>query len=79
MIQINLISATPGISTQEQILQLVRDRHTGITVKEIKQILNRPVSMIQVCLKHLIASKAIFTRQNQAGVGLIYYPSEIVS
>ena len=79
MIQINLISATPGISTQEQILQLVRDRHTGITVKEIKQILNRPVSMIQVCLKDLIASKAIFTRQNQAGVGLIYYPSEIVS
>ena len=79
MIEINLISATPGISTQEQILELIKNRRTGITVKEIKQILNRPISMIQVCLKDLIASKAIFTRQNKAGVGLIYYPSEGVS
>lgn len=79
MIEINLISATPGISTQELILQLIRDRRTGITVKEIKQILNRPISMIQVCLKDLIASKAIFTRKNRAGVGLIYYPRECTS
>ena len=79
MIEINLITATPGISTQKQILQLIRDRRTGITVKEIKQILNRPISMIQVCLKDLIASKAIFTRKNRAGVGLIYYPSECTS
>ena len=79
MIEINLISATPGISTQEQILELIKNRRTGITVKEIKQILNRPISMIQVCLKDLIASKAIFTRQNKAGVGLIYSPSEGVS
>ena len=76
MIEINIISATPGISTQEQILELIQARHTGITVKEIKRILNRPISMIQVCLKDLIASKAIFSRQNKAGVGLIYYPNE---
>ena len=79
MIEINIISATPGISTQEQILELIQARHTGITVKEIKRILNRPISMIQVCLKDLIASKAIFTRKNKAGVGLIYYPSEAAS
>ena len=76
MIEINLITATPGISTQEKILELIRDRGTGITVKEIKQILNRPISMIQVCLKDLIATKAIFTRKNKAGVGLIYYPND---
>ncbi|MEM8674749.1 MAG: winged helix-turn-helix domain-containing protein [Cyanobacteria bacterium P01_G01_bin.67] len=74
MIKINIISSTPGISTQEQILQIIQTRKTGITIKEIKQILNRPISMIQIHLKELIATKAIFTRKNRAGVGLIYYP-----
>jgi hypothetical protein len=76
VIKINIISATPGISTEEQILQLIQARKTGITVKEIRKIINRPISMIQVCLKQSIASKAIVTRKNKAGVGLIYYPSE---
>ena len=74
MIQINIISATPGISTREQILQLIQTRTTGITIKEIGKLINRPISMIQVCLKDLIADRAIVTRKNRAGVGLIYYP-----
>lgn len=78
MIKIEIISATPGIRTEEQILQLIQARKTGITVKEIRKILNRPISMIQVCLKELIASKAIITRKNKAGVGLIYYPGKSV-
>jgi len=76
VIKINIISATPGTSTQEQILLIIQARKTGITIKGIKQILNRPISMIQVHLKELIAAKAIFTRKNKAGVGLIYYPRE---
>ena len=75
MIEINIISATPGISTQEQVLKLVQARKTGITIKEIKRILNRPISMIQIHLQELIADKAIVTHKNKAGVGLIYYPS----
>ncbi len=74
MIEINIISSTPGISTHEQILQIIQARNTGITIKEISKIVNRPVSMIQVCLKDLISSEAIFTRKNKVGVGLIYYP-----
>lgn len=74
MIKINIISPTPGISTQDRILQIIQAKKTGITIKGIKQILNRPISMIQVHLKELIAAKAIFTRRNRAGVGLIYYP-----
>ena len=74
MIEINLISATPGIGTHEQILQLIKARNTGITIKEISRLINRPISMIQICLKDLIADKAIFSRKNKAGVGLIYYP-----
>ncbi len=74
MIKINIISPTPGMSTQEKILQIIQARKTGITIKGIKQILNRPISMIQIHLKELIAAKAIFTRRNRAGAGLIYYP-----
>lgn len=77
MIKINIISATPGISTQEQILQIIKTRKTGITIKGIQQLLNRPMSMIQIHLKELIAAKAIFTRRNKAGSGLIYYPKTI--
>ena len=74
MIEINIISSTPGISTHEQILQIIQARNTGITIKEISKIVNRPVSMIQFCLKDLIASEDIFTHKNKVGVGLIYYP-----
>ena len=74
MIEINIISARPGINTREQILQLIQAKTTGITIKELSKNLNRPVSMIQICLKELIADKAIFTRKNKVGVGLIYYP-----
>ena len=73
-IEIQIISATPGISTHEQILNIIKARNTGITIKEISKIINRPISMIQLCLKDLISSKDIFSRKNRAGVGLIYYP-----
>ena len=76
MIEIEIISATPGMSTQEQVLELIRERKTGITIKEIKRILNRPISMIQIHLKELIADKAVITHKNKAGVGLIYYPGK---
>jgi len=76
VIQIKIISASPGMTTQEQVLQLVKERRTGITIKEIKQILNRPISMIQIHLRELIADKAIITHKNKAGVGLIYYPRQ---
>lgn len=74
MIEINIISATPGVGTHEQILRLIQSRATGITSKELSRLINRPISMIQICLKDLIARKAIFSRKNKAGVGLIYYP-----
>ena len=79
MIEIEIISATPGMSTQEQVLQLIRERETGITIKEIKRVLNRPISMIQIHLKELIADKAVITHKNKAGVGLIYYPGKNVN
>ena len=79
MIEIKIINASPGMSTQEQVLQLVQTRKTGITIKEIKRVLNRPISMIQIHLRELIADKVIITHKNKAGVGLIYYPKENIN
>jgi predicted transcriptional regulator len=79
VIEIKIISASPGMSTQEQLLQLIQARKTGITIKEIKSILNRPISMIQIHLRELIADKAIVTHKNRAGVGLIYYPGKNIN
>jgi predicted transcriptional regulator len=74
VIGIKIISATPGPDTTEEILTLVQAQSTGITTKEIARSLNRPISMIQICLKNLISSKDIFARKNKTGSGLIYYP-----
>jgi len=79
VIEIKIINASPGMSTQEQVLQLVQTRKTGITIKEIKRVLNRPISMIQIHLRELIADKVIITHKNKAGVGLIYYPKENIN
>jgi predicted transcriptional regulator len=78
-IGIKIISASPGPSTSEQILSMIQTQSTGITIKQLSNNLHRPVSMIQVCLKNLIATKQIYTRKNKTGVGLIYYPSSIQS
>ena len=74
MIEIKIISATPGVNTREQILEIVKARNTGITIKEISKLIDRPISMIQIYLKDLIAVKAVCSRKNKVGVGLIYYP-----
>ena len=71
---IQIISATPGPTTTERILELVLTNHQGITVKELGQRLNRPVSMVQHCLRHLISSQAVGVRLSEDGRQWIYYP-----
>jgi predicted transcriptional regulator len=78
-IGIKIISASPGPSTTEQILSIIQSQNTGITIKQLSNNINRPISMIQVCLKELIAAKQIYTHKNKTGVGLIYYPYSIKS
>jgi predicted transcriptional regulator len=77
VIGIKIISATPGPDTTEQILTIIQAQSTGITIKEIGKSINRPISMIQICLKKLISSKHIFARKNKTGSGLIYYPRKL--
>lgn len=74
MIYIKIITPTPGLNTQEIVLQIIEKRETGITIKEMSQKVNRPVSMLQVCLKQLISAKKILARKSKVSGNLIYYP-----
>jgi hypothetical protein len=71
---IKIITPRPGIKTSEEILQIIEDRETGITIKQISEIINRPVSMLQVCLNQLTLSKQICAKQSKVSRNLIYYP-----
>ncbi|WP_013324278.1 hypothetical protein [Gloeothece verrucosa] len=71
---IQIISATPGPATREIILNLILSHPEGLTLKELSQNLNRPVSMLQICLKSLVADKKISVRVNQNRTQRIYYP-----
>lgn len=74
MIDIKIITATPGINTQEKLSQIIEERKTGITIKEMSQKINRPVSMLQICLKQLTSAKKVRAIKSKVSNNLIYYP-----
>ncbi len=74
MTKIKIITAEPGQDTKEKIIAIVESRKTGVTIRELSQRLNRPVSMLQICLKQLVSSKQIVARQSKVNNNLIYYP-----
>jgi ribosome-binding protein aMBF1 (putative translation factor) len=49
----------PSPKTTDRLLALLEAHTEGLTIKEIADILNRPVSMIQICLKKLTASRQV--------------------
>ena len=69
---IRIITPTPGPTTSEQVLELIRNNPQGLTIGILKNQLNRPVSILQICLKGLIADKLI--KKQKQGMQLIYYP-----
>ena len=74
MTKIKIITAEPGQDIKEKIIAIVETRKTGITIRELSQKFNRPVSMLQICLKQLVSSKQIVARQSKVNSNLIYYP-----
>lgn len=74
---IRIIKATPGPTTTERILELILAHPQGIATKELSKSLNRPVSMINHCLKRLIASKQVGVRLSESGMQQIYFPNAI--
>ncbi len=65
-----IIEITPDFSsstTTDRLLDSIRDRPDGVTIKELSDTLNRPVSMLQICLRSLIASKKVAIEQHKNG------------
>jgi DNA-binding XRE family transcriptional regulator len=65
-----IIEITPDFSsstTTDRLLDSIRDRPDGVTIKELSDTLNRPVSMLQICLKNLIASKKVAIERHKHG------------
>ncbi|NEP09296.1 MAG: helix-turn-helix domain-containing protein [Symploca sp. SIO2C1] len=69
---IRIISPTPGPTTTERILELLNSHNQGVTIKELSHTLNRPVSMVQRCLKLLIASGQVYSRLDDTERQLVY-------
>ncbi|XHU96791.1 MAG: hypothetical protein JJP05_02825 [cyanobacterium endosymbiont of Rhopalodia gibba] len=59
--------------------KLILTHPQGITVKKLSNRLNRPVSMVQSCLKSLLAIKAIQAKRPSDTQKWIYYPASISS
>ena len=76
MATIQIIKPTPGPTTTERILEILSNHPQGITIREIQNIINRPVSMLQICLKSLIASGQVYVRLNGSGTQRVYYPKK---
>ncbi|MGB5771989.1 MAG: helix-turn-helix domain-containing protein [Crocosphaera sp.] len=64
-----IIKATPGLTTKEKILELLEKSPDGLTVKQLSDLLNRPISMIQTCLKLLVSCKKVTSKKT----GMIKY------
>ncbi|MDJ0732414.1 MAG: winged helix-turn-helix transcriptional regulator [Crocosphaera sp.] len=73
-----IISSTPGPTTKERILELILTHPEGITVKTLSNRLNRPVSMINYCLKDLKGAKFIQAKFNLENQQWVYYPISFV-
>jgi DNA-binding transcriptional regulator YiaG len=65
-----IVEITPDFSsltTTDRLLESIADRPEGITIKELADTLNRPISMLQICLKILIASQKVAIKQQDLG------------
>ena len=76
---LKIIQPTPGLTTTERILQLIENNPQGMTVRELSERLNRPVSMVNLCLKVLIAHKEIYVTKSMQGKHLVYRLSPVKS
>lgn len=69
--EIRILIPSPGKTTTERIIELLQNNPQGLTIGELQQELNRPVSMLQICLRGLIADKLI--KKRKQGMQFIYY------
>lgn len=71
-----LVKSQPGLNTTERIVELLQCYPQGITIKGLSDQLNRPISMLKICLKSLVSAKKVSTKLSDNGMQLIYYPQD---
>ena len=64
---IEITPDSPSLTTTDRLLESIYNHPDGLTIKELAETLNRPVSMLQICLKVLIASRKVVVRQHDHG------------
>lgn len=72
MVKLIFIEARGGLTTSEMLLQVINENPNGLTLKQLSNIINRPVSMINICLKQLTSRKQI--RVQLMGMQRLIYP-----
>jgi DNA-binding transcriptional regulator YiaG len=58
---------SPSLTTIDRLLELIYQHPDGLTIKELADTLNRPISMLQICLKILISSQKVVVKQHIYG------------
>ncbi len=58
-----IIKAKSGLTTNEKILELLENNPDGLTVRQLSDQINRPISMIQTCLKLLVSCKKVVSKK----------------
>jgi DNA-binding transcriptional regulator YiaG len=57
----------PSSTTTDRLLESIDNHPDGLTIKQLADMLNRPISMLQICLKILIASRKVAVRHCNNG------------
>jgi DNA-binding transcriptional regulator YiaG len=73
----------PSSTTIDRLLDLIQDHPEGLTIKQLANLLNRPISMVQICLKTPVVSQSVTFRPQNNGQQLakvyIARPDQAVS
>ncbi len=67
MSSLEISTDLPHLTTTDRMLAAIEDRPDGITIKELSEILNRPISMVQICLKISIANRKVAVLYSKRG------------
>lgn len=76
MVNFQIITARSGLTTSEKILETIENHPHGVSITEISKEINRPVSMISICLKSLIAEKKVKAKLSENGRQRIYFSNQ---
>jgi hypothetical protein len=74
MATLKLISSRGGLTTTEILLELINQHPEGSTIKQLSQMINRPVSMINLCLKTLLTQKQVQVSLSQNKMQRLIFP-----